>query len=239
MNRHTLAFVLFLITIALGSLLAHSATITWVNTAGGNWSDAANWSPNQVPTNTDTALITTPGTYTVNLDVPGVVTNLTLGAGGGAAGEQTLVASNMLTVYSLALVTGGGMLNSSGNNAGFSGAMTIANGGVLNLAAGYDNFTFTANPLIATNGGVVNAGGSPIDGGYGGTEYYFGSTINGTVGVASGGVLNSLGASFAAGLTVAQGGEVNVNSLGMVIKEPLTNSGTINLTDGQLGNYKL
>ncbi len=36
MNRHTLAFVLFLITIALGSLLAHSATITWVNTAGGN-----------------------------------------------------------------------------------------------------------------------------------------------------------------------------------------------------------
>jgi hypothetical protein len=237
MNRHTLAFVLFLITIALGSLLAHSATITWVNTAGGNWSDAANWSPNQVPTNTDTALITTPGTYTVNLDVPGVVTNLTLGAGGGAAGEQTLVASNMLTVYSLALVTGGGMLNSSGNNAGFSGAMTIANGGVLNLAAGYDNFTFTANPLIATNGGVVNAGGSPIDGGYGGTEYYFGSTINGTVGVASGGVLNSLGASFAAGLTVAQGGEVNVNSLGMVIKEPLTNSGTINLTDGQLGNY--
>jgi len=237
MNRHTLAFVLFLITIALGSLLAHSATITWVNTAGGNWSDAANWSPNQVPTNTDTALITTPGTYTVNLDVPGVVTNLTLGAGGGAAGEQTLVASNMLTVYSLALVTGGGMLNSSGNNAGFSGAMTIANGGVLNLAAGYDNFTFTANPLIATNGGVVNAGGSPIDGGYGGTEYYFGSTINGTVGVASGGVLNSLGASFAAGLTVAQGGEVNVNSLGMVIKKPLTNSGTINLTDGQLGNY--
>jgi fibronectin-binding autotransporter adhesin len=215
---------------------AHSATITWTNPVGGNWSDAANWSPNQVPTNTDNVLITTPGTYTVNLDVPGVVTNLTLGAGGGAGGVQTFAVTNLLTVSSLVSVTNGGVLNSSGINAGFSGAMTIANGGVLNLAAGYNNFTFTANPLIATNGGVINAGGSPIYGGYGGTEYYYGSTINGTVSVASGGVLNSLGASIAAGLTVAHGGEVNVNSLGMAIKEPLTNSGAINLTDGQLGN---
>ena len=210
--------------LALGHL-AHCATITWNNPAGGNWSVAANWSPNQVPTNTDTALITTPGTYTVNLDVPGVVTNLTLGAGGGTAGVQTFVVTNLLTVSSLVSVTNGGVLNSSGINAGFSGAMTIANGGVLNLAAGYNNFTFTANPLIATNGGVINAGGSPIYGGYGGTEYYYGSTINGTVSVANGGVFDINGAigpatvangglmtaaGSAGALTVAQGGVLNI-----------------------------
>jgi hypothetical protein len=222
--------------VALAGRLAEAATINWTNPAGGNWSDAANWSPNQVPTNTDTVLISTRGTYTVNLDVPGVVTNLTLGAGSGAGGVQTLVMTNTFNVNSLLLVTGGGVLNASGENAVISVALTVANGGVLNLSANYYGFQFTGNPLIITNGGAVNAGGAPIYGGFGGTEEYFGSAIYGTVSVASGGRLNSLGASIAAGVTVAHGGEVNVNSLGMEIKEPLTNSGTINLTDGQLAN---
>ena len=119
MNRHTLAFVLFLIIAALGSHLAHSATITWTNTSGGNWSVAANWSPNQVPANTDNALITTPGTYTVTLDLSpnfmNTVTNaanLTLGAGGGAAGVQTFLVTNLsyseFLVGSLLQVTNGG-----------------------------------------------------------------------------------------------------------------------------------
>jgi hypothetical protein len=235
MKTHISKWSTVLALLAMASA-AHAATITWTNTSGGNWSDAANWSPNQVPTNTDTALISTPGTYTVNLDVPGVVTNLTLGAGGGAGGVQTFVMTNTFNVNSLLLVTGGGVLNASGENAVISAALTVANGGVLNLSANYYGFQFTGNPLNITNGGAVNAGGAPIYGGFGGTEEYFGSTIYGTVSVASGGRLNSLGASIAAGLTVAHGGEVNVNTLGMEIKEPLTNSGAINLTDGQFAN---
>jgi hypothetical protein len=86
--------------LAIGNL-APAATITWTNTSGGYWSDAANWSPNQVPTNTDNALITTPGTYTVALDVGSSyyttnVGNLTLGAGGGAAGVQTFVVTKLV-----------------------------------------------------------------------------------------------------------------------------------------------
>jgi hypothetical protein len=233
MKTHITKLSAVLALLAIASA-AHSATIIWTNTAGGNWSDAANWSPNQVPTNTDTALITTPGSYTVNLDVSGVATNLTLGAGGGAAGVQTFVMTNSFNANSLLVVTGGGVLDASGENAVISAPMTVANGGVLNLSAGYYGFRFTVNPLLVNGGGVVNAGGAPF---YGSGGYYTsGSTINGTVSVASGGVLNSLGASIAAGLTVAYGGEVNVNSLGMVIKEPLTNSGAINLTDGGLAN---
>src|SRR5215469_8303453 len=39
-------------------LLAEAASITWTNTAGGDWNLPANWQPNQVPGATDTALIT-------------------------------------------------------------------------------------------------------------------------------------------------------------------------------------
>src|ERR1019366_5282161 len=115
-----LSAVLALLAIASA---AHSATITWTNTSGGNWSATNNWSPNQVPINTDNALITTPGTYTVTLDGYGSVANLTLGAGGGAFGVQTFaVISQSLVATNSLLVTGGGVLNASGNNAGLSGA---------------------------------------------------------------------------------------------------------------------
>ena len=36
---------------------SRAATITWTNTAGGNWNDAANWNPNQVPGASDDALV--------------------------------------------------------------------------------------------------------------------------------------------------------------------------------------
>ena len=48
-----------------------AATIIWTNTAGGTWNTAANWSPNIVPGAGDTANITTPGTYSVALNVNG------------------------------------------------------------------------------------------------------------------------------------------------------------------------
>jgi hypothetical protein len=235
----TVAFALLL----TASFSAEAETITWINTAGGNWSVAANWSPNQVPTNTDTALITTPGTYAVNLDVPGVVTNLTLGAGGGAAGVQTFVMTNSFHVNSLLLVTRGGVLDASGENAVIFAAMAVANGGVLNLSANYYDFQFTVNTLTVTNGGLVNASGEPIYG------YSFGSTIYGAVTVANGGVFDINGAfgnvvvangglMTAAGgggaLTVAQGGVLDItNSLSLY--GPLNNSGLINLTNGTIG----
>ncbi len=73
---------------------AHGAAITWTNTSGGNWSVAANWSPNQVPTNTDDGLITNAGIYTVTLDVSGVVANLALVAGDGAGGVPMFIVTN-------------------------------------------------------------------------------------------------------------------------------------------------
>ncbi len=95
----------------LSGIAAQAANITWTNTAGGNWSAAMNWSPHQLPTNTDNVLITTPGTYAVVVDAPVTISDLTLGAGGGGSGVQSLYVTNAgmyLVVTNSLLVTSGG-----------------------------------------------------------------------------------------------------------------------------------
>src|ERR1039457_756400 len=102
--------------------------------------------------NTDNALITTPGTYTVTFDLANsfyVITNvasLTLGAGGGAAGVQTFAITNRQFTFTNLLVTNGGVLTAQGANIGQGQTMTV-NGGVLHLAA-----SEIRSPLIVTNG---------------------------------------------------------------------------------------
>src|ERR1039457_2492438 len=117
---------------------AHSATITWINTSGGNWSVAANWNPNQVPTNTDTALITTPGTYTVTFDFnanpSSFYPTVTLGAGGGAAGVQTLAVTHFTFSFTNLMVTKGGVLTANGAHLGQNTgpSLSVTNGGLVN-----------------------------------------------------------------------------------------------------------
>ena len=189
MNRNTFGIGLFLFIVVLGSHLAHSATITWTNTSGGNWSVAANWSPNQVPTNTDNVLITTPGTYTVTLDVvnSGIGTNantLTLGAGGSSGVHSFLMpylsSGSVLIVSSQVLVTNGGVL-------------LVTNGDVL------------ANNVQIDRGGVFNGSGETI------------SSINLIQGtsliVANGGVMNSVHGTFIESvIVVTNSGVINANN---------------------------
>jgi hypothetical protein len=58
---------------------AYAATILWTNTAGGNWSGTANWSPNQIPTAVDDVYITNLASFTVTINTPANVSNLFLG----------------------------------------------------------------------------------------------------------------------------------------------------------------
>jgi hypothetical protein len=193
---------MLLALLAIGNL-AHSATITWTNSSGGNWSVAANWSPNQVPTNTDTVLITSTNTYTVILDASesfsSIVTNvvsLTLGAGGGAAGMQTFLVTNLTPSSVFCL----------------SSQLLVTNGGVFQLTNG----NLQANSMIIANGGVFNMAAS---------------SLYGNVTVAGGGVLNATGYNYAFGaVTVASGGVLNPSPL--YLYGPSTNFGTINLTNG-------
>ena len=61
--------------------------VLWTNTAGGDWTVIANWSPHRVPGAKDVAVIAAPGTYTVRLDYDAVCSMLVLG---GAPGTQSL-----------------------------------------------------------------------------------------------------------------------------------------------------
>src|SRR5437773_2929433 len=88
---------------------APAADIIWTNAAGGNWNTALNWSPNQIPANTDTAWITNNGTYTVTVSASAAASSLVLG---GASGAQTL--SNSAGTLVLA---NGGTSSANGNYA--------------------------------------------------------------------------------------------------------------------------
>ena len=236
--------VMMLALLAVGDL-AHAATLTWTNNSGGNWSVANNWSPNQVPTNSDTALITTPGTYTVTFDLVNVsvvtnVASLTLGAGGGAAGVQTFSITNLQFTFTNLLVTNGGVFTAQGADVGHHDQTMTVNGGVLHLAASTiqntlfvtnggavtstnDSFSEVLSAVTVANGGVLNAGGS---------------AFNGPVTVMNGGHLAVLDAGFY-GLTVAQGGVLDIShdrtftSLFGLLK----NFGTINLTNALINIY--
>jgi hypothetical protein len=231
--------------LALGNP-AHGVTITWTNTSGGYWSTNSNWSPNQVPTNTDNVLITKPGTYTVTFDLSSYIrtniANLTLGAGGGAAGVQTLVMpSDALNVGSLWLVTDGGVVMANDSSFAAMSAMIIANGGVLNSVA-----STVQNLLIVTNGGVVNSTNGTFEvvtvANNGIVNSRMDSLGGGAFTVANGGILNALKLEIGfagppASLTVASGGVMNmldgsaVLALVSILNGVLTNYGTINITN--------
>ncbi len=80
----------------------------WTNTAGGSWETPTNWSEGSVPTISDTACITAPGTYTVTVSggMSGTETvgGLTLGAG---SGTQTLDIAGTATLRTYGTTTNG------------------------------------------------------------------------------------------------------------------------------------
>src|SRR5665213_138037 len=245
-NSH-IYILMALALLALGSL-AHCANITWINTSGGKWSVATNWSPNQVPGTNDSALITQPGTYTVvfDINVSGyasyvtTVTNLTVGAGG--AGTQTLLITNLtpqtiFTVKQQLLVTNngvivmaagffnanfaridGGLFNGQGS--GFQAPLTVTDGGVINDVGG----AFAA--VTVTNGGVVNVNAGSIGGG---------------INIAKGGLLSAKGLTLAeySPLIVAPGGVLDLLDSSdaaygdsILCYSVIQNAGIINMTNG-------
>ena len=128
----------------LSSPLSRGAVITWTNSSGGSWTNAANWSPNQVPGSSDTASITNGTGYTVNLDTTVTIAGLTLG---GSSGTQTLVTASTLTVGS-AVINPSGVLQFEGGSVNASSPVMV--NGVLNWNGGQLNgsLTVSSNALM-------------------------------------------------------------------------------------------
>jgi hypothetical protein len=115
-------FLLVVLFSATHSIRA--ATIVWTNTAGGDWSVAANWNPNQVPDTSDTAVIATEGDYTVTLDVSTTVGGLVLGTTSGSGSQTFLINGQTFTLNGETVVNSNGQFILNGGPITFSGILT-------------------------------------------------------------------------------------------------------------------
>ena len=217
---------------------------TWTNTAGGNWSVAANWSPNVVPGPLDDAYITTPGSYTVTVYAAASVANLTLG---GASGIQTLaINSPTFTLHSGGVVSGNGVLAFGGGTLSGPGPLTV--NGALNWTGGTISTTsVTVNNVLTISGGatkllegactLVNTATANWSGGTIelSSPAVISNAAGGTFNVTFGGTavgVGGAGALFAnAGQFNASAGSGNVAAMSV----PFNNSGTLVVNSGTLG----
>ena len=148
--------LLIIALLAASAVVGRAATITWTNTAGGNWSGTANWDLGRAPVAGDDVFIPANGTYTVTLDVSASVNSLNVG---GTSGAQTLsISGPTLTIASSATfnnlgilifnggtINGAGALTLAGTNSWVSGSLansgliTIGSTGVLQIYSGNDH----------------------------------------------------------------------------------------------------
>jgi hypothetical protein len=134
---------------------AGAATLVWTNIAGGDWNNATNWSPNQVPGGTDSAWITNSGTYTVGLQnyYGNAISNLVVG---GVNGTQTFSMTFTLTINGTIAVNANGMMSDYlGAFNGYEAFGTLAGNGTL-TANGQLTWEGSFNIPFVTNSGVAN-----------------------------------------------------------------------------------
>ena len=165
------------IAVLFAAAEANAADLVWIG-GSGNWNAAGNWSPAQMPTAADNAIITNGGTYivTVPAGTTGTAGSVTVG---GASGTQTLAidratltldgASVIHTnghldfLVAQSILTGAGNLTVNGTLNWANGTMrgtgttTIGSGGVLTMGSGGVTFGRTLS-----NGGTATWSGGNL-----------------------------------------------------------------------------
>ncbi len=224
------------VVLLFGMLFAHfspGAPIVWTNTAGGSFGTPANWSPNQVPLSTDTALITNSGTYFVTNNNLNSVGSLTLG---GTTGTQTLVISGLtLALGSASTGNAQGAVIISGGTLGGSGSLVLAGpmiwgGGTITNQVQFNGGTFS-NSLTLNAGQVINTGTLSW------TAPSLNTGNNSLVSNAPSGTINltaNLGEGNVGGTrTFANAGQLNVTASGTTsISSIFNNSGAVAVNSG-------
>ena len=230
-----------------GSAFTVLTAVHWINSSGGNWNTASNWSSGSVPTASNDVVIDASGTYTVDLDVNPAFNTLTIG--GGATGTQTLsnITSRDINLTSASSVASNGVLTLSSGRLLGPGALTV--NGALN---------WTADSQIFAAVNVAAAGSLNISGG--GTRYADGGTINnsGTINWSGANNISLYNGALISNLTGANfnitndqqiyqhccGGSLGVNNAGTITKSvatgattiqiALNNSGTVDAQSGSI-----
>jgi uncharacterized repeat protein (TIGR01451 family) len=195
----------------------------WINSSGGNWNTASNWSSGSVPTAANDVVIDAAGTYTVTLDVTPAFNSLTVG---GATGTQTLDlgVAHDVTFASPATVTASGALTFASGRLLGAGPLTV--NGVMNWTADAEVDT----TVTVASGATLNISGT-------GTRYINGGTLNNSgavnwsggnnISIYGSGVINNL----ATGLFVATNDQLIYQSC-CAAGQAFNNAGTFRKTAG-------
>lgn len=197
--------------------------VTWINAAGGDWSDPGNWSAGRVPTSADTAVIGLDGVFTITVNTDASVSSLELG---GASGTQTLALSGaVLTVNGAFTITASGLLSMTNGTVNGSGALdvpgaTIETGATNGLSVISLPITSSATTIMNLASGTLSlSGGGSLGGPIGGA---------GSLDLQSGNFLLINGLNATNGLLSISGATTTVASLSTVTVAVLT------LTSGRL-----
>ena len=211
-----------------------STTVSWINAAGGLWSDPANWSTGTVPASGADVYITLDGIYTVTLDVSAMVGNLTLG---GANGQQTLqVNSGSLTVDGAGGVGAAGVLSLVGGTLRGNGDLEVAglflwSGGTLTGAGRvlvHGQMEFAGTSVKTINAKTLDVAGTALVTGAGRFDQHSGSVVN----VLAGGTFD-----FQANMTWRHrsGASTTVNNSGLVKSTTTTTLSSVTFNnDGEV-----
>jgi hypothetical protein len=202
----------FLVLIGLaGGLLAvapaEGTVIYWNDSVSGNWSDPANWLPEQVPGPGDVVFIAAAGNYTVTMDVDADIDRMSLG---WTTGTQTLAMDGRaLTINSgISTVLSGGQLQLS-NGSSITGSGLLSNDAELNLDSSSISVDFTNRDVLQIAGicsidgsltttdnstiTVGSAGELTVAGGFTNNNYVFLSGDSCVLGVTDGTLTNAPG----------------------------------------------
>ncbi len=130
----------------------------WINTAGGSWYTAGDWSSGAPPTSGEEACILANGTYTVTMEQTLASVSVQSLKIGGEEGTQTLVVASTCSQEAQ-------LVSSAGISNGAKGAITMTNAGLC------------ANNVTLA-GAVSNAGALDVEEAQGGARSIDGSLIN-------------------------------------------------------------
>ncbi len=207
--------VVFWLCLLASFTLPAATTLTWTNIFGGSWNNAANWSPNQVPGPSDTALLTLGVVVTNN--TPSSVSNLVFSPS---------------TFYGSAPVTVSGAMYWSGGD--LCGEITIASGGTLTVS---NSMTFGRNGGNNNGGGTLTNLGtvvwavSSVSG--------FGNAVIQNAGLWQIVANNALNSSFGTNLFINSGDIEETISGAATLSWTFNCTGTVNTPNGSLsmGNW--
>ena len=211
------------VAILFATVGANAADLVWIG-GTGNWNAAGNWSPAQLPTAADNAIITNIGTYTVTLPQgsTGTAGSVTVG---GASGTQTLAIDRAtLTISSASVINANGHLDFLVAQSVLTGAGNLMVNGTLNWTngtmSGTGTTTIGGGGVLAIESGGVTLGRTLNNGG---TGTWSGGNLTMSAGV----VFNNLA-----------GGTLDITADGHVMGSattPINNSGLFRQAAGTAG----